>query len=59
MNLSLGLHRVTFEQKQPQGTGVHSVEPLNGMSTRSTERRGRNSYVNIAAVASFLRLFDD
>jgi hypothetical protein len=59
LNLNVGLRHVTFEQKQPLGTGVHSVELPDGISTRSMERRGRNSYVNIAeAVASFRRLLD-
>ena len=55
VNLSLGLRHVTFEQKQPQGAGVHSVELPIGMSTRSMERRGRNLYVNIAEVVASLR----
>jgi hypothetical protein len=61
MKLNLGLCRVTFEQEQPLGTGVHSVAARRDFdeTTRPMERRGRNSYVNIAeAVASFRRLLD-
>jgi hypothetical protein len=45
VNLNLGLRHVTFEQKQPHGR-VHSAELLNGMSTKSMERRRRNSYAS-------------
>jgi alpha-ketoglutarate-dependent taurine dioxygenase len=55
VNLNVGLRHIMFEQRQPQGAGVHSVELPNGMSTRSMEQRGRNSYVNTAEAVASIR----